>query len=438
MLMRTIRKKFRDGEDIPSPYMLSMIMLGFGSGLPYLLLGSTLALRLSEDSIPLAMIGMSAWFALPYSLKPIWAGLVESNDPPLLLKTLGRYRGWLFLSQILVGAGLMLIATCDYKSSFIYLSVICFITALCAANQDMFVDAIRINISNSDWGAGIYLSLYQFGYRAGILFSGSTVLIISQKIGWSYSYLIASGFMIVPMAGTIICRFVDPSISPIFEIRHNGNIMSAIRSMWNDRWSLPMLCGVSLFRFPDLIAEPMKNPFLHTFGGSAMEIGVVQGLIGLPAGVVGIVLGGAIVSNLGLRRGIIVATIIQIVQMCSFVVLLHTHKVYYAMSFIIFMDNMSSAITGTVLVYALSMFVDKKTAVCDFSVLTSIYALSAKILRGFSGLLIAHISHAVGIKLAYEFFFLSIGAFGIVGCYLINRHILIIKLYKSGVQDPLM
>src|SRR5271155_5943000 len=99
------------------PRVLVVMFLGFSSGLPLALSGSTLLVWMTEVGIDLGTIGLFALVGTPYTIKFLWAPLIDALDVPLLSRRFGRRRGWLLLSQFLLIAAIVFLGTCDPSTS---------------------------------------------------------------------------------------------------------------------------------------------------------------------------------------------------------------------------------------------------------------------------------------------------------------------------------
>ncbi|KAK0350890.1 hypothetical protein LTR94_027179, partial [Friedmanniomyces endolithicus] len=148
--------------------VLITLLVGFGSGLPFMLVGNTLGLWLRENGAELAAIGFISWVGLAYSFKFIWAPLVDRLDVPLLGR-LGRRRGWMVLAQALVGLSLIAMALIGPEGGLGLLGAAALVTAFASATQDIVADAWRIESAETDEDQGLLTSAFQLGYRFAIL-----------------------------------------------------------------------------------------------------------------------------------------------------------------------------------------------------------------------------------------------------------------------------
>lgn len=127
--------------------VLIVMFLGFSSGLPLALSGSTLLVWMREAGVDLGTIGLFALVGTPYTIKFLWAPLIDALDVPLLSRRLGRRRGWLLLSQFLLIAAIVLLGACDPAVSPLLVAVGALLVATASATQDIVVDAFRVRVS---------------------------------------------------------------------------------------------------------------------------------------------------------------------------------------------------------------------------------------------------------------------------------------------------
>ena len=197
----TARPKLRDIA--ADPTLALMLALGFSSGLPFLLILGTQAARLAEAKVPIEEIGLVSWVGLCYSLKFLWAPIIDEVDLPWLAKALGRRRAWLLAAQIGVAAGLVALAFADPARSLFGLILRAAITAFAAATQDIVVDGWRIDSAPPE-RQGIMAATYNLGYRFGLIAAGAGALYIADYSGWRAAYLIMAALMLVGMIACLL------------------------------------------------------------------------------------------------------------------------------------------------------------------------------------------------------------------------------------------
>ena len=172
-------------RSVRQPKVGVMLALGFSSGLPFLLTGNTLGYWLRDEGTSLKAIGFLSWVGLAYSIKYLWAPLVDGLDVPILGRWLGRRRGWMALSQLLVAAGLVGMALVGPEGGLTAIGLFAVLTAFASATQDIVVDAWRIEAAETGEELGLLSSAYQLGYRGALLVTDALILAAAQHLGWS-------------------------------------------------------------------------------------------------------------------------------------------------------------------------------------------------------------------------------------------------------------
>lgn len=202
--------------------VLAMLFLGFSAGLPYLLVFSSISLWLGEAGIERAAVTYFSWAALGYSFKFVWAPLVDVLPLPFLSKLLGRRRGWLLLSQLMVFSSIVLMTMVDPAvDSLALMFFAAVLLGFSSATQDIVIDAYRIESAEPELQA-LMSSMYIAGYRIGMLLTGAGTLYLATYFGstkahynyeaWQQSYLIFAGFMLIGLLTTLLIREPDTHI----------------------------------------------------------------------------------------------------------------------------------------------------------------------------------------------------------------------------------
>ena len=192
------------------PKPLKMICLGFSSGLPILLVFSTLSVWLVKAGIGRSTVTLFSWAGFAYAFKYLWSPLVDNYKLPIL-KKFGHRRSWLLLSQFLIIAALILTAFTDPKESLFFTALFITILAFFSATQDILIDAFRIESAPQSL-QGPLSSMYIAGYRVAMLVAGAGSLWLASFFGteiydqnvWKKVYLIMSIFMLIGVFATII------------------------------------------------------------------------------------------------------------------------------------------------------------------------------------------------------------------------------------------
>ena len=183
----TAVSKRRVIASLGQPKVAVMLMLGFSSGLPFFLTGNTLGYWLRDEGTALTAIGFLSWVGLAYSFKFLWAPFIDRLDAPGFGR-LGRRRGWMIITQLLIAIGLAAISLTGLKAGLAALGILALIVAFSSSTQDIVVDAWRIEAAADSDELGLLSAAYQFGYRIAILVSEAAILIVANHWGWRMGY----------------------------------------------------------------------------------------------------------------------------------------------------------------------------------------------------------------------------------------------------------
>src|ERR1700761_5827064 len=187
------------------PRVLIVLLLGFSSGLPLALSGSTLLIWMSESKVDLGTIGLFALVGTPYTLKFLWAPLVDALHVPLFTRKFGRRRGWLVLSQLLLIIAILLLALTDPARSPFFVALAALLVAATSSTQDIVVDAFRVeSLPESEQAAG--MASYVAAYRIGMLVSTAGALFLvsafegaglGRASAWMWGYVVMAALVLI-------------------------------------------------------------------------------------------------------------------------------------------------------------------------------------------------------------------------------------------------
>ncbi|WP_304166504.1 MFS transporter [Phenylobacterium aquaticum] len=404
------------------PKIAVMLALGFSSGLPFLLTGNTFGYWLREEGTTLKAIGFLSWVGLAYSMKLFWAPLIDRLDAPILGKWLGRRRGWMVLSQLAVGAGLVGMALTGPRAGLTTVGMFAVIVAFASATQDIVIDAWRIEAADDEEELGLLSSAFQLGYRAALLATDALILVVAARVGWANSYIAAGLCMAVGLFATL----------KAFEPTRADTILKSKAPLWTPRGffdavvgpfidffathkelGLLMLVAVALYRIPDFVMGPMANPYYHDLGITKDMVATVRGSIGLVAALAGIAAGGVSAIRLGFFPTLIIGAILQPLAVAAFALLSLTGANLGVFSAVMAGDNFAMSFAGVALVAYMSSLTGLGYTATQYALLSSTYAMLGKFLKGFSGEVVEGLTPAHGLLGAYAVFFVGAGLIGL-------------------------
>ncbi len=169
------------------PTVLRMLLFGFSAGLPFLLVFSTLTAWLRAEGVSLTAIGFFAWVGITYSIKVLWAPVVDRVRLPVLTALLGQRRGWMLLAQFAIMAGLLAMAVTDPVTELARMALLAVLVAFASATQDVTIDAFRIESDELEFQAAL-AGTYVLGYRLALLVAGAGALFAADHLGWVVAY----------------------------------------------------------------------------------------------------------------------------------------------------------------------------------------------------------------------------------------------------------
>lgn len=369
-----------------TPSALTMCLLGFGSGLPFLLVGYVLSIWLREAGFDLGLIGLLSYIGLFYALKFVWAPVMDRYPLPWL----GRRRGWLLASQLLLILGLAGMAVLGPAAGLPLFILLAGVAAFAGATQDIAVDAYRIEIAPVQ-AQGALAATYTLGYRLGLIASTVGVLYVAEFTSWRVAYLTMAALMIVPLATTLLAREPDSTVPA----GPRGGIVQAfvgpfVEFFRRNGWVLAvaLLAFVGLYKLPDQMLGVIAGPYYLDSGFDKAQIANISKLYGVPIGIAGAFVGGITVAAIGLRWSLAVAAVAVALSNLLFILMsLHPGELWSFMA-AISGDNFSQGFAGTVLVAFMSALANRSYTATQYALLGSLANLPGKLIGGVSGFMV--------------------------------------------------
>ena len=374
--------------------LAAMAAYGFVSGLPLPLSGFTFRLWLSDSGAGLAMVGLTAWIGLAYSLKFLWAPLLDQTPPLRFLRGFGRRRGWLLLIQPALGLAAVLLALSSPDVAPLAAFAAAAGVAVLSATQDIAIDAWRIEIFPPR-RQGMALAVYVWGYRFAMLVSTTGVIAASGSIGWHRALL---GVAVLIGCGTLVtltaAREDAPEDAPEYTtdaIPGRGirqAIIDPVRSFLARPSALLVLAFVALFKLGEAMAGIMTAPFYRHLGFDKTAIAATF-WFSLGATLAGFTLGGWLVARLGVGRALLITGWAQTLAMAMYVVLSFApgqHAVLYAT---VTTEAFAQGLADAAFLTFLSSLCARAFAATQYALLSSVPQLAIHTIGGVSGVMAA-------------------------------------------------
>jgi MFS transporter, PAT family, beta-lactamase induction signal transducer AmpG len=346
--------------------VLIVMLLGFSSGLPLALSGGTLLVWMTEAGVNLGTIGLFALVGTPYTIKFLWAPLIDALDVPVLSRRFGRRRGWLICSQFLLIAAIVFLGFCDPAASALLVALGALLVATASATQDIIVDAFRVeSLDESEQAAGMasYVAAYRIGMlvsTAGALFlvSGFQSFGLSHLQAWRAGYVTMAVLVVIGIATSLAA--VEPqksaaadavharenTLARVFEAAYGAFSEFLTRDM-----ALVALVFVVLFKFTDALSGAMTAPFVIDLGFSRNDYAAIIKGVGLAATLIGGFAGGFVARAYSLPASLWIGGMLQALANLAFSwqAIVGLNRAW--LTFAIVAENFTSAI-GTVIFVA--------------------------------------------------------------------------------------
>ena len=384
------------------PRVLIVLFLGFSSGLPLALSGSTLMVWMAEAGVDLGTIGLFALVGTPYTLKFLWAPLVDALHVPFFTRTFGRRRGWLVFSQLLLIGAILLLALTDPARSPLLVALGALLVATMSSTQDIVVDAFRVeSLPESEQAAG--MAAYVAAYRIGMLVSTAGALfivtgfeaIVPRGAAWMWGYAVMAALVLI---GTVTAlAATEPAQSQRAEAaaQDDGALMrvfhaalGAFSEFLGRKEAWVVLAFVVLFKFTDAFSGNMTVPFVIDIGFTRNDYAVIVKGVGIVATLAGGFAGGFVARRYSLATSLWIGGIVQAMSNLSFSWLALVGVNEWALTLAITSDNFCNAIGTVIFVAYLSALCQNQLhTATQYALLTALAAVGRTYLSSGAGYL---------------------------------------------------
>ena len=370
------------------PRMMIVFFLGGASGLPLALTAGTFTIWLARTGVDKSTIGLLTVVALPYTLKFLWAPLVDRLPIPGLGRWLGRRRGWALATQFALMAAIAAMALTDPASNPGLLAVFALLVAIASASQDIVLDAYRVEILDPpQYGAGA--ATFVFGYRLGMLVSGAGALYLADVVSWREVYLIMAGALLIGMATVLLARepkvpIKTPDGTSLAQLLRSAILEPLLDFMKRPLW-LAILLFVFLFKLGDALAGTMTGPFMVELGFTNTEIANISKLYGFIATIVGLALGGYLIPRFGVVRTLWAGGILQMLSNLLFALQATLGHDLGALAVTIGVENFSGGIGTAALVAYLSGLCNLLYTATQYALLSALASAARAVLGAPTG-----------------------------------------------------
>ncbi len=387
--------------------MFITVVMGFSSGLPLLLSGGTLKMWLARDGIDVKTIGFLSWVGLAYSLKFVWAPLLDRYQ----ITRWGRRRGWLLLSQVALIIFIALLGTFEPKVSLTPMVITAIIVAFFSATQDSAIDAYRREfLPDEEMGLGAAMSTY--GYRTAMLVSGGLAIGLvpdSPNVGGYFTWgQIYFGMAALMSIGVITTFFIpEPKATGVPLRTLKEAVVEPFREFLSRPRALLLVVFLVIFKLGDALSAQMLNKFYVDVQFTNQDVGFIAKIVGMSSSFVGLFVGGVMLKYLKVYRSLIVCGVLQALSTAFFSVLVFTGPQAWALAVAVVFEDITSGMGSAAFMTFMALLTNRRFTATQYALVTSFATMGRNFFSGFSGVMVA--------QLGWVNFFLSCGMIAIPG-----------------------
>ena len=369
----------------------AMVGLGFGSGMPYLLVYATQSAWLSEARVPIATIGLMSELTLAYKFKFLWAPFLDRYDAPLLGRWLGRRRGWIVASQLALMLTLTGVAFGDPARWLAWTVAFSLALGFAGATQDVVIDGWRIAVSPPDRQA-LMASWAEVGYRVGVLAAGAGALVLADRYGWRAAYLCMAALTLPGLIAALLAPEPERA-EPAEQARPRfwSTVAAPIRELVGrlGPMAVPVLALVAGFRMPGYVSNAMAIPLFKSLNYSNTDIATVTKLFGFWIALGATFFGSFVIARIGMMGSLLVGTVSGSASHLALAWLAahgdHGGGEFWVFAAAVGIDSFAYAFASIVLITYMSSLSATELAGSQYALLTSLCAFPGSLLAGLSG-----------------------------------------------------
>lgn len=367
-----------------NPRILSLLFLGFSSGLPLALTGSTLQAWFTQAGVGIVTIGALSLVGMPYVWKFLWAPLMDRFVPPLW----GRRRGWIAVTQFLLCMLLFILAAMDPGTHPGPVGILALMIAFVSASQDIAIDAYRTDVLlPAERGLG--MATFIFAFRIAMLCSGGFALVFADHFGWRLTYEL----MAVLMAIAVVPTFFIPETTDKITIPTSlfATVVGSFKNLLQRESIYLILLFIILYKLGDALVVALTSNFLlKGLGFSLTDVGLAFKTVGLIATIIGAFTGGILLGRLGLYRGLFLFGLAQACSNFMFMVLAIAGKNYLLMVMSIFIENFCAGMSTTALLAFLTSLCNQQYSATQYACLSAFASIGRVVIGPLAGIMVEH------------------------------------------------
>jgi PAT family beta-lactamase induction signal transducer AmpG len=401
------------------PAVLSIVFLGFASGLPYVLVFSTLSAWLTEAGIERSVIGYFSWVGMTYSIKVFWSMIVDRMRLPLLTRLLGKRRSWMLLAQIGATLGLLGMSFSNPQTQLEQLALLAVWVAFCSATQDVAIDAYRIEVMSAEY-QGAMAAAYVTGYRISLLTGAAGCLYIAEYSNWNIAYLTMAMAMSIGIITILLIKepehqanqdadALESKLESLLGVQKHATFWQKLVAGFSDvvlspfveffnrngKFGLLILLLIGLYKMSDITLGVMANPFYLDLGFSKTEIAEVTKLFSFVMAIAGATAGGVLVVKFGILQPLLFGSIATSLTNLLFAMLAMSKPTLVWLAVVVSTDSFCAGMATAAFIAYLSALTSTAYTATQYALFSSLMTLPAQMVGGFSGVIVENYGYAL-------------------------------------------
>ena len=374
-----------------SPRMAAMFALGFSSGFPFYIVKDVLKAQMTDADIDIETIGLFSAISLPYTLKFLWAPLIDAYAPVLF----GRRRGWMIATQLLLLVSIAAMGLFDVRHSLSLAAATAMAIAFFGASQDIALDAFRreyLTEAELGFGTGVWMNAWRLGMYASV---GGAFLAGDFGLGYRSIYFALSLFMLVGIVATLLVSEPQSPLRPPSSFKES--VVSPFAEFFRRREALLVVSFILLYKMGDSMAAAMNIPFILKQGYSKTEYLVIVKGIGMIGLFGGVLLGGAVMIRLGINKSLWIFGILQALSTACFSLIVcfdHASSEWASLrrpllSAIVGFEFLASGMGQAAYASYMALQTDRRFSATQYALLSSIMAVPGSLAAAVTGYMVA-------------------------------------------------
>lgn len=368
--------------------LLAILVLGFASGLPLSLTGSTLQAWFTEAHVSLKTIGTLSLLGIPYTLKFLWAPLMDHYG----FSRLGKRKSWILLMQLALVLSLLLLSQMDPAIQASSIGMIALMVAFFSASQDISINAYTTDVLHvNERGLGAAYTV--FAYRVAALISGGLALVFADYFGWKRTYEFMAFLMLLSMIPTYFSPRAAEVVSSARNIYQTTKL--ALTDMLQRDKIILVLFFIIFYKFGDALALSLVTNFLlKGLGFTLTEVGLTYKIVSFVAIILGGFIGGIILTRWNIYRALLMFGIAQAISNLSFAALALVGKHYLFMASSVFIENFCSGLSTAALLAFIMSLCDRRYTASQFALFSAVSSLGRVFLGPVAALMVENLGWA--------------------------------------------